>query len=152
MSILSGIGQEPAIFGTGGGGGGVLVYSNMTGITTNLSNPTTNVSAFTPQSLGTGVYLVSFQIIINNLDSAPVSFSDYQINIVQSASVVAIQRQQLTLQPTQEYSSIFTAVVYNQSSLLPPTSNNIFLTVSSGAFATTAPTIITDNVTIVKIV
>jgi hypothetical protein len=202
MSILSGIGQTPAIFGTGGGtassleGGTAgsipyqsapdttaflangsagqlltsqgttlapiwttpngLEYYNISPITTNLtdptSNPTTNVSAFPPQSLGQGVYLVSFQITINNLDTAPVTFSDYQILLVQSVSVVALQQQQLfTLQPSQVYTLIFTTVLTNLTTTVPHTTNDIFLTVSSGAFATTAPTISTDNVAIVKI-
>ena len=149
MSILSGIGQEPSIFGTGGG---ELVFYYGT-IITNLSNPDTTVSAFPAQSLGAGVFLVSFQVIITNLDTAPIDISECTISLVQSASLVGIQQQpEFTLQPTQVYSCIFTAVVYNTTAIFPPTSNNIYVTVSSGAFATTPPTIKTDNVTIVKIV
>ena len=149
MSILSGIGQEPSIFGTGGG---ELVFYYGT-IITNLSNPDTTVSAFPAQSLGAGVFLVSFQVIITNLDTAPIDISECTISLVQSASLVAIQQQpEFTIQPTQVYSCVFTAVVYNTLAILPPITNNIYLTVSSGAFATTPPTIKTDNVTIVKIV
>lgn len=149
MSILSGIGQIPAVFGTGGSG--VLEYSNFSGITTNLTNPLTQVNAFTNVPLGLGVFLVSFQININNLDTAPVTFSNYQINIVQSATVLAEYRQQIfTLASTQISAFVFSAVIYN--TVIPPsTSAIIYLTVSSGAFTTTAPTIITDNVSIVKI-
>jgi hypothetical protein len=151
MSILSGIGQEPSIFGTGGGGGELVFYYGT--IITNLSNPDTTVSAFPSQNLGAGVFLVSFQVIITNLDTAPIDISECNIILVQSASLVGIQQQpEFTLQPAQAYSCVFTAVVYNISAIVPPTSNNIYVSVSSGAFATTSPTIKTDNVTIVKIV
>jgi len=201
MSILSGIGQEPPIFGTGGGtatslAGGTagsipyqsapdttaflpngnagqfltsqgttlapiwttpngLVYSNFIGTTTNLTDPTTNpttiVNAFNNVPIGVGTFLVSFQLSLINLDTAPVTFSNYQINLVQSATVLADYRQQIiTLASTQIYNFVFSAVVNNPVS--PPNTNAvIYLTVSSGAFATTAPTITTDNVTIVKI-
>ena len=151
MSILSGIGQQPPILGTGGS---ELVYYNDAQVVTNLSNPETTVSAFPPQPiLEAGVYLVSFQVIITNLDTAPIDISECTISVSQSASPVGIQQQpEFTLQPTQVYSCIFTVVLYNANTVFNDTYSSIYISVSSGAFATTPPTITTENVSIIKIV
>jgi len=153
MSILSGIGQQPSIFGTGGGGSELVYYSD-TQVVTNLSNPETTVIPFPPQPiLEAGVYLVSFQVIIDNLDTAPIDISECTISVSQSASPVGIQQQpEFTLQPTQVYSCIFTVVLYNANTVFNDTYSSIYLSVSSGAFATTPPTIKTENVSIIKIV
>jgi hypothetical protein len=151
MSILSGIGQIPAIYGTGGSG--VLEYYFGTPTTTNLGNPTTSVYPIDSVPLGAGVFLVSFQIKITNLDTAPVTFSNFYIQLAQDATLLANYQQQLfTLEPSQISAFVFSAVIYNASTQTPATVGVIYLTVSSGAFASTPPTITTSNVSIVKIV
>jgi len=132
--------------------GGELEYSNLIGTTYNLAPAGNTFSAYGTQALPAGVYLVSFEVSINNLDTAPIDIGYYLNQMLDDIQLLAEQRVQLfTLAPTQIYSTLFSAVAVQTGALDIELNNQVLVNITSGAFLTTAPTLTIRNRTIVKI-
>jgi len=132
--------------------GGELEYSNLIGTTHNLVQPNNTFSAYGTQPLPSGVYLVSFEASITNLDTAPIDIANFQNQMLSDVSLLAEQQVQIfTLAPAQVYTTLFSAVAVQTGATNIELNNQIFIQITSGAFATTAPTLTIRNITIVKI-